>query len=330
MKEDTTQRQGGEQQQQQQHAPTNTPTNHIHLQENEKEFLQKQLQEFQSTASWSQLIQEYKHQRGRGITILDALAASGLRSIRYWTEIPYVQSITINDLDPAAIDLAKENITMNLLSHVLLPSRSTEPTSVTVVAAVAPPVAATEEALRESTTIPQNTSTPIHESSSTSTINTLPPSSAGIRLQVGDATQEMYLSRRLPHIHEKHNSIPTTPWEQKQRNPYHVIDLDPYGSAAMFLDAAVQAVVDGGLLAITCTDMRALGGSSPETCFKRYSSMPLSRSSYLQEMALRILLYSVATTAAKYGRIIKPILSVGMHFYIRVFVEIWDDKAAVH
>jgi tRNA (guanine26-N2/guanine27-N2)-dimethyltransferase len=97
----------------------------------------------------------------------------------------------------------------------------------------------------------------------------------------------------------------------------------------MFLDAAVQAVVDGGLLAITCTDMRALGGTSPEICYKRYASMPLPKANYLQELALRILLSTLATTAAKYSRSIKPILSVGMHFYVRVFVEIWDDKAAV-
>lgn len=41
---------------------------------------------------------------------------------------------------------------------------------------------------------------------------------------------------------------------------YDVIDLDPYGSAAPFLDAAVQSVADGGLLCITCTDMAVLSG----------------------------------------------------------------------
>ena len=40
-----------------------------------------------------------------------------------------------------------------------------------------------------------------------------------------------------------------------------MIDLDPYGSAAPFLDGAVQAVESGGLLCITCTDMAALGVS---------------------------------------------------------------------
>ena len=34
---------------------------------------------------------------------------------------------------------------------------------------------------------------------------------------------------------------------------FDVIDLDPYGTACPFLDSAVQAVADGGLLCVTCT-----------------------------------------------------------------------------
>jgi hypothetical protein len=33
---------------------------------------------------------------------------------------------------------------------------------------------------------------------------------------------------------------------RKFEKRFHAIDLDPYGSAAIFLDSAVQAVVDGG------------------------------------------------------------------------------------
>jgi hypothetical protein len=41
-----------------------------------------------------------------------------------------------------------------------------------------------------------------------------------------------------------------------------VIDLDPYGTAAPFIDSAVQAVSDGGLLCVTCTDLAVLAGSN--------------------------------------------------------------------
>lgn len=66
---------------------------------------------------------------------------------------------------------------------------------------------------------------------------------------------------------------------------YDVVDLDPYGSAAPFIDGAVQAVSEGGnkqwrqiyiaiqltvlnigLLCVTCTDLAILTGSMhPET-----------------------------------------------------------------
>ena len=37
-----------------------------------------------------------------------------------------------------------------------------------------------------------------------------------------------------------------------------VVDLDPYGTASPFIDAAVQSVNDSGLLCITCTDLSVL------------------------------------------------------------------------
>ena len=36
---------------------------------------------------------------------------------------------------------------------------------------------------------------------------------------------------------------------------YDAVDLDPYGSPSHFLDSAVQAVAEGGLLLVTATDM---------------------------------------------------------------------------
>lgn len=54
-----------------------------------------------------------------------------------------------------------------------------------------------------------------------------------------------------------------------------MIDLDPYGTAAPYLDGAVQAVKSGGLLCITCTDMRVLSGGQADLCYSRYAAMPM-------------------------------------------------------
>ena len=220
---------------------------------------------------WDIFLQVVSDDKKEGITILDALAASGLRSMRYWKEIPGVKHVTINDLEPAAVHRAKTNIAENGL----------------------------EDAVVGDDDQPDEEQRPY-----------------GIRVQNADAKIEMYQSLRPQYGQLVANLKPQ--WD--------VIDLDPYGSAAPFLDAAVQAIES---LCVTCTDMAALGGSHPETCYGRYASMPIPSARYLQEAALRILLCSLATTAAKYGRTIQPILSVGMNFYIRVFVEVKDDKAGV-
>ena len=62
---------------------------------------------------------------------------------------------------------------------------------------------------------------------------------------------------------------------RRTRTELLVIDLDPYGSAVPFLDSAVQAIADGGLLCITCTDLAVLCAGHPETCFGKYGGLPL-------------------------------------------------------
>ncbi|KAK9336879.1 N2,N2-dimethylguanosine tRNA methyltransferase-domain-containing protein [Lipomyces starkeyi] len=104
--------------------------------------------------------------------------------------------------------------------------------------------------------------------------------------------------------------------------PFHVIDLDPYGTAAPFLDAAVQAVCDGGLLLITCTDLSILAGTGyPEKCFTNYGGMTC-RTEFSHESALRLVLSSIASAAARYGKAIEPLLSLSIDFYVRVFVRV--------
>lgn len=85
-----------------------------------------------------------------------------------------------------------------------------------------------------------------------------------------------------------------------------VIDIDPYGSAAPFFDASVQALADGGLLMITCTDVAILCGNASETCFAKYGSMSLRTESchemvslvdpYLNESYLIFLIFSTGTS----------------------------------
>lgn len=110
---------------------------------------------------------------------------------------------------------------------------------------------------------------------------------------------------------------------------YNVIDLDPYGSSAPFLDAAVQAVSNGGLLCITCTDLSVLAGSQPEACWGKYGGINIPNAPFTHELALRILVGSIQTTAAKYKRYAEPLLCASIDYYVRVFIVIRDSPKQV-
>ncbi|CAI6000663.1 unnamed protein product [Closterium sp. NIES-64] len=109
-----------------------------------------------------------------------------------------------------------------------------------------------------------------------------------------------------------------------QRN----VDLDPYGTPSVFLDGAVQAVADGGMLLVTATDMAVLCGNNAEVCYSKYGAYP-HRAKYCHEMAIRILLASIESAANRFKRHIVPVLSVSVDFYIRVFVRVFTSAQAV-
>jgi tRNA (guanine26-N2/guanine27-N2)-dimethyltransferase len=249
--------------------------------------LQEELKAYEST--FASNLELSTTAKTNGLAVLDALAASGLRSIRYWKEIPGIKHVTINDLEFEAIERAKRNLKTNGLKM----KNETDDDG-------------DDDNANNSVILENNIER-----------------NYGICPQIGDATHVMYMSRRPQQL----RTVP--PHAESQHSTWDVIDLDPYGSAAPFLDGAVQAVENGGFLCITCTDMAALGGSHPETAYGRYAGLPIQSAKYLQELALRILLHTVSVSAARYGRTIKPILCVGMDFYVRIFVEVNNDKKGV-
>ncbi|TRZ04570.1 hypothetical protein HGM15179_019796 [Zosterops borbonicus] len=111
-----------------------------------------------------------------------------------------------------------------------------------------------------------------------------------------------------------------------QGDPFDVIDLDPYGSPSPFLDAAVQAVSEGGLLCVTCTDMAVMAGNCSETCYSKYGAVSI-KGKFCHEMALRIILHSLDLRANCYQRFVRPLLSVSADFYVRVFVQVFTGQA---
>ncbi|NXB94356.1 TRM1 dimethyltransferase, partial [Vidua chalybeata] len=207
-----------------------------------------------------------------GLRVLEALAASGLRSVRFALEVPGLGAVVASDCSLRATELMARNVARNGVGGLVTP-------------------------------------------------------------RLADARMLMYQSKA-------------------QREPFDVIDLDPYGSPTPFLDAAVQAVSEGGeswggllgtppnppqaplnpdlpgLLCVTCTDMAVMAGNSAETCYSKYGAVSL-KGKFCHEMALRIVLHSLDLRANCYQRFVVPLLSVSADFYVRVFVRVFTGQAKV-
>lgn len=108
-----------------------------------------------------------------------------------------------------------------------------------------------------------------------------------------------------------------------------MIDLDPFGSSSMFLDGAVQAVSNGGLLCITCTDMAVLAGGQSEICWSKYGGTGIRGIPFCHELGIRLLLQTVASSAARYKRVIEPLMCCSIDYYVRIFVRIRNSAELV-
>ncbi|KAL5364621.1 S-adenosyl-L-methionine-dependent methyltransferase [Aspergillus floccosus] len=190
-------------------------------------------------------------------TVLDALSATGLRALRYASEIPFVTRVVANDLSAPAIESMKMNIRYNKLDKLVQPNN-------------------------------------------------------------GDARAYMY------------NVNPSASQDGGvYTGKFDVIDLDPYGTASPFMDATLNAVKDGGMLCVTCTDAGVWASNGyPEKAFSLYGGVPI-KGSHSHEGGLRLILHALATSAAKYGLAIEPLLSLSIDFYARVFVRVYRSPADV-
>lgn len=102
---------------------------------------------------------------------------------------------------------------------------------------------------------------------------------------------------------------------------FDVIDIDPFGSPVPFMDSAVRAIRDGGLIALTATDMAPLCGVHPKACMRKYGGNPL-RTEYCHELAVRLLIGCLAMTAAKYEMGIRVLFSYSTYHYVRVYAAL--------
>jgi tRNA (guanine26-N2/guanine27-N2)-dimethyltransferase len=97
--------------------------------------------------------------------------------------------------------------------------------------------------------------------------------------------------------------------------------VDPFGSPVPYVDSAIRAIRDNGILALTATDMAPLCGVHPKACIRKYGGKPL-RTEYCHELAVRLLAGCLAMNAAKHEMGINIVLSHSTDHYIRVYATL--------
>ncbi len=105
------------------------------------------------------------------------------------------------------------------------------------------------------------------------------------------------------------------------RKRFDVLDIDPFGSPVLYLDSSIRAIRNGGLLALTATDMAPLCGVHSKACIRKYGGKPL-RTEYCHELAVRLVAGCLAMTAAKFEMGVNILFSHSTHHYVRIYATL--------
>ena len=177
------------------------------------------------------------------LSLVDAMAGTGVRGVRYSLELDGVTFGVVNDIDPRSLDIIKANIRLNGLQGVLTPANR-------------------------------------------------------------DVNALLYSARRELGLR------------------FDLVDVDPFGSPAHYVASALGALKRGGLLGVTATDLAVLGGSKPNAAVRKYWVSSLRPLRHYRETAIRVLLGYIARVAASQDLSIRPLLSISVDHYVRVFVTV--------
>jgi tRNA (guanine26-N2/guanine27-N2)-dimethyltransferase len=190
-------------------------------------------------------------------TMADSLCGTGVRGLRVAVEVPEVDHVYLNDINPLAIDAAKKSSAINHVEHKCYFS------------------------VNEACKFLLDVSSRSH-ADSTGTNN-------GVKID-------------------------------RIRRRFKIVDLDPFGSPANYIDCMMRSVENGGLVSVTATDTAVLCGKHPEVCLRKYYGLPLNNS-YSNEIALRLLISLVALTSSRLGISIYPLFAHRNMHYIRLYVK---------
>jgi tRNA (guanine26-N2/guanine27-N2)-dimethyltransferase len=104
-------------------------------------------------------------------------------------------------------------------------------------------------------------------------------------------------------------------------NLFNVIDVDPFGTPAPFLEDIVKTIMGGGLISVTATDAPVLCGIHPLVALRKYYGRSL-HVEYCHEVGIRLLFSALAFAASRYDRGIKPLFCHLTRHYFRIYAQV--------
>ena len=109
---------------------------------------------------------------------------------------------------------------------------------------------------------------------------------------------------------------------------FDYLDVDPFGTPVPFVQGALQATADGGIVSVTATDTAVLCGVYRVVCERRYGSVSLNNH-FKHETGVRILMNYVRKVAASLDMGVSPIFAHSTRHYMRIFarIEVGPSKA---
>jgi tRNA (guanine26-N2/guanine27-N2)-dimethyltransferase len=100
---------------------------------------------------------------------------------------------------------------------------------------------------------------------------------------------------------------------------FDIVDVDPFGTPSPFIDCAIRATKDGGMLSLAATDSAVLCGVYPSVAERKYLGRSL-RTDYSHEVGLRLIIGLISMTAMRLETGIYPLFSHHDMHYFRVYV----------
>jgi tRNA (guanine26-N2/guanine27-N2)-dimethyltransferase len=128
-----------------------------------------------------------------------------------------------------------------------------------------------------------------------------------------------HVEERCKVVHEESNAYLHSRFGRLER--FDAVDVDPFGTPAPYIQGALTAAADGGVVSITATDTATLCGVYPSVAYRRYGAR-VPKSEFVHETGVRVLLGFCARVGGVMDTGIEPVAAHSTLHYLRVYLRV--------